>query len=144
MSRHVVDRVSGTGVGEAGAALDPVLPVRRHTPRLRRVQTGRSRARGAAVALCGLLAAVAGCQFFALRENLRVLDRYGYLRGTVAQPAGASSAPLVVFAVPVDGGTAGDWVVLPRPGPYFLVVPVGRYRVGAFEDDNHSLVHVPG
>jgi pimeloyl-ACP methyl ester carboxylesterase len=93
--------------------------------------------------LCGL-AALAGCQFGALRENLRVLDRYGYVRGTVAPPPGASGAPLVVFAVPVDGGAAADWVVVPRQGPYFLAVPVGQYRVGAFEDNNHSLVHVPG
>jgi pimeloyl-ACP methyl ester carboxylesterase len=103
----------------------------------------RSPARGAAAALCGL-AAVAGCQFGALRENLRVLDRYGYVRGTVTPSTGATAAPLVVFAVPVDGSAAADWVVLPRQGPYFLAVPVGQYRVGAFEDDNHSLVHDPG
>jgi len=97
----------------------------------------------AVAALCGLVA-VAGCQFGALRENLRVLDQYGYVRGTVAPPAGASMAPLVVFALPVAGGAASDWVVLPRAGPYFLAVPVGQYRVGAFEDDNHSLAHDPG
>src|SRR5262245_40040619 len=110
---------------------------------LSRVRAGTSCARVAAVGVCTWLT-LAGCQFFALRENLRILDRNGYLRGTVAPAANAPAAPLVVFAVPVGGGPAADWVVLPRPGPYFLVVPVGRYRVGAFQDQNHSLVHEAG
>ena len=110
---------------------------------LSRVRAGTSCARVAAVGVCTWLT-LAGCQFFALRENLRILDRNGYLRGTVAPAANAPAAPLVVFAVPVGGGPAADWVVLPRPGSYFLVVPVGRYRVGAFQDQNHSLVHEAG
>ncbi|MDX2165461.1 MAG: hypothetical protein SF182_00290 [Deltaproteobacteria bacterium] len=105
---------------------------------------GAPRARTAVAAL-GVLLALGGCQFGALRENLRVLNQNGYLRGTVTPPPGASGAPLVVFAVRADGsgGAADDWVVLARPGPYFLVVPVGDYRVGGFEDRNHSLVHDP-
>ena len=97
----------------------------------------------AAAAACGLAAVLAGCQFGALRDNLRVLDQNGYLKGAVAAPAG-DPAPLVVFAVPPGAGEAADWLVLARPGPYFLVVPVGAYRVGAFVDRNHSLAHDPG
>jgi len=115
----------------------------RRTPRLARRHGGAPGIRGAALVLCALVA-LADCQFVALRENLRVLDRNGYLRGTVAPPAAGSAVPLVVFAVPIGGGPAADWVVLPRPGPYFLIVPVGRYRVGVFADQNHSLVHEAG
>ena len=98
---------------------------------------------GAAMVLCALVA-LASCQFGALRRNLKVLDRNGYLRGAVAPPAGAAAAPLVVFAVPMGGSAAEDYVVLARPGPYFLVVPVGTYRIGGFSDDNHSLTHDAG
>jgi pimeloyl-ACP methyl ester carboxylesterase len=91
------------------------------------------------------LVAVGGCQFFALRENLRALDQVGFLRGVVTAPADAPG-PLIVFAVPASAtdGAAVDWAVLARPGAYFLVVPVGTYRIGAFEDRNHSLTHDPG
>jgi len=87
-----------------------------------------------------------GCFFGELRRNLRILDQNGYVRGAVARQAGASDAPLVVFATRAgaEQGAADDWVVLRRPGPYFLVVPVGEYRVGAFEDRNHSLTLDPG
>lgn len=88
------------------------------------------------------LLALGGCQFGALGENLRVLERYGYLRGAVTAPAGAAGAPLVVFAKAVGAdGEASDWLVLSRPGPYFLVVPAGAYRIGAFEDRDQSLTH---
>ncbi len=90
------------------------------------------------------LLALAGCQFDLLRENLGDLHRYGFLRGTVTPPAGTSPAPLVVFAVAAGAATASDWQLLSRPGPYFLVVPVGAYRVGAFEDRNRSLAHDAG
>jgi pimeloyl-ACP methyl ester carboxylesterase len=93
-------------------------------------------------ALLALLAvALAGCQFGALANNLRVLDQNGYLRGTVRIEGAAPGDPVVVFAVGEATAEAADWVVLARPGPYFLVVPVGAYRVGAFIDRNHSLSH---
>lgn len=89
-----------------------------------------------------LFASAAGCQFGALRENLRTLDQNGFLRGTVTVP-GQETGPLVVFAVPAaaNATAAADWTVLGRQGPYFLVVPVGPYRVGAFEDGNHNLAY---
>lgn len=91
------------------------------------------------------LLALSGCQFGVLGENLRVLDRFGYLRGAVTPPPGEAPAPLVVFATAASSGrTAADWVVLARPGAYFLVVPAGAYRVGAFEDRDGSLTHDPG
>lgn len=96
-------------------------------------------------ALLVALLALAGCRFGALGENLRTLDRYGYLRGATSVPPGAAGAPLVVFAAPAGAQPeASDWVVLPRPGPYFLVVPAGSYRIGAFEDRNRSLTHDAG
>lgn len=91
------------------------------------------------------LLAISGCQFGLLGENLRVLERYGYLRGAVTPPAGAAPAALVVFArSETAGDEAADWVVLSRPGSYFLVVPAGVYRVGAFEDRDGSLSHDAG
>lgn len=101
------------------------------------------RARIGATAL--LLVALAGCQFGALRRNLKTLDQNGYLRGTVTLPA-QQGEPLVVFAVPDSSAdaAAADWAVLARPGPYFLMVPVGTYRLGAFEDRNHNLLQDPG
>jgi pimeloyl-ACP methyl ester carboxylesterase len=91
------------------------------------------------------LLALGGCQFGVLRENLRVLDRYGYLRGTVTPPDGAEPAPLVVFATAVGAEReAADWSVLPRAGSFFLVVPAGAYRVGAFADRDGSLTRDAG
>ncbi|MBX3026869.1 hypothetical protein KF840_18325 [bacterium] len=97
------------------------------------------------LALLLALLILGGCQFGALGENLRVLDRYGYLRGQVTPPPGGEAAPLVVFATAAGAGAeAADWVVLSRPGSYFLVVPAGAYRVGAFEDRDGSLTHDAG
>jgi len=112
----------------------------------RRTEERRLRGRAAAAALAAALLALAGCQFGALGRDLRTLDQNGYLRGTLRVPAGAAADPVVVVALrPGDErGTPADWLVLARPGPYFLVVPVGEYRVGAFVDRNHSLTHDPG
>jgi len=114
------------------------------TPRAS-VQSWRPLARVAVAALCVAALAI-GCSFGALRRNLQILDRNGYVRGAVAREEGSSDAPLIVFATRLDGqgAAADDWVVLRRPGPYFLVVPVGEYRVGAFEDQNQSLTFDPG
>lgn len=103
-----------------------------------------SRAAWQAIGLGAALLALAGCQFGALRENLRTLDQNGYLRGTLSAPASEPGAALVVFAVRERDGAVADWLVQARPGSYFLVVPVGTYRVGAFEDRNHSLAHDAG
>jgi len=86
-------------------------------------------------------ALLAGCMFGDLRRNLRELDKYGVLRGTVHLDPAAAAADgnaLVVVAYsgePPDVQIA-DAMVLARPGPYFLLVPVGRYRIAAFEDRN--------
>ena len=109
---------------------------------MRRPRSAADAARRATGALLALaLLAVAGCRFGVLGEHVRTLDASGFLRGAVSQPAGAPDEPLVVFAVRADdaSGAAVDWVVLSRPGPYFLVVPVGDYRIGAFVDRDHSL-----
>ena len=96
---------------------------------------------GVAAFVAGALLTVSGCRFGVLGQHVRTLDANGYLRGTVSQPAGETSGPVVVFAVRAGGagGDAVDWVVLSRPGPDFLVVPVGEYRVGAFVDRDHTL-----
>jgi pimeloyl-ACP methyl ester carboxylesterase len=109
---------------------------------VRRGRPDHGVARVAACALvAGALLTVAGCRFGVLGQHVRTLDANGYLRGTVSQPAGEAADPVVVFAVRAGetSGDAVDWVVLSRRGPYFLVVPVGDYRVGAFVDHNHSL-----
>jgi pimeloyl-ACP methyl ester carboxylesterase len=91
-------------------------------------------------------ATLAGCGFRALGRNLRTLDQNGFVRGTVETTGGAPAAQLVVFAVRVgdERGEAADWGVLARPGPFLLVVPVGEYRIGAFEDRNRSLSYDAG
>lgn len=99
-----------------------------------------------AVAVVVAALALSGCRFGALSQNLRTFDENGFLNGTVVLPAGGVGGQVVVFAVPTEGDAAraADWTVLAGSGPYFLVVPVGEYRVGAFLDRDRSLSHVAG
>jgi len=109
--------------------------------RRRRSDRGVARNVAAAAFTACVLLTLAGCRFGVLGQHVRTLDANGYLRGTVSQPAGETAGPVVIFAVRASdpSGRASDWVVLSRPGPYFLVVPVGEYRVGAFVDRDHTL-----
>ncbi|HSQ01120.1 MAG TPA: hypothetical protein VL049_28195, partial [Candidatus Dormibacteraeota bacterium] len=111
--------------------------------RRRRRDPGAARV---AAFVAGALLTVTGCRFGVLGQHVRTLDANGYLRGTVSQPAGEAAGPVVVFAVRAGDASsdAVDWVVLSRPGPYFLVVPVGEYRVGAFVDRDHTLTLAEG
>lgn len=95
------------------------------------------------------LLALSGCMFRDLDRNLRQFNRNGFLVGAVhiaASDGEPESAPIVAFAYRGDGADAEvvDWFMLARPGPYFLVAPVGRYRVAAFEDRNRSYTYDPG
>jgi hypothetical protein len=95
--------------------------------------------RAAALACGAVLIGLGGCQFGALRSNLETFNQNGFLRGMVTMPDDASG-PIVVFAVPGHGSgeVAAVWTVLARPGPYFLVVPVGTYRVGVLRARAHK------
>ncbi len=79
-----------------------------------------------------------------LARNLRELeDRFGILRGTVrAEPRGEPWAAIVVVAYAGEPPQVrvADSIILPRPGPYFLLVPVGAHQVAAFEDRNGDRV----
>lgn len=105
--------------------------------------TGTRRHRPLNLALSAALIAVtalAGCMFRDLRRNLQEQSRFSALRGTVSAAPGTlpadHAANIVVFAYAGDPPDVRivDGFVLPRPGPYYLVVPVGTYRVAAFAD----------
>jgi pimeloyl-ACP methyl ester carboxylesterase len=87
-----------------------------------------------------------GCMFRDLDRNLRARERYGILQGTVrgtaAMPAGGTIV-VVAFTGGDDDPQVVDSIVLPQPGRYFLLVPVGSYRVAAFEDRNGDRVRDP-
>lgn len=96
-----------------------------------------------AIGLLGLT--LASCMFGDLRRNLRELDRYGVLRGTVTLvPPSAVEEGNALVVVAYSGEPPNvqiaDAMVLPKPGPYFLLVPVGTYRVAAFEDRNDDRI----
>lgn len=100
----------------------------------------------AALLVAALSSNLAACRFGVLGRQLQTLDRKGFLRGTVSLPDGQPEGPIAVFAVPTgaESGPAADWVVLSRPGPFFLAVPVGAYRVGGFVDGDRSLTRATG
>lgn len=122
-------------VRPASARPEPPAPQRRGVRR-----------RCVAAVLAATVLALGGCRFGALGRNLHTLDQNGFLTGTVAMPDGDAGGQVVVFAVRPGEEIvkASDWAVLARPGPYFLVVPVGEYRVGAFQDLDRSLTLDPG
>lgn len=107
------------------------------------------RCRRARLALALLAVGLAGCMFRDLDRNLRQFNRNGFLVGAViAEDTAAPDGPppIVAFAYRGEGAGAAivDWFMLARPGPYFLVAPVGQYRLAAFEDRNRSLSYDAG
>jgi len=91
-------------------------------------------------------ALIGGCMFRDLARNLRTHnERIGILRGTVrAEPPveSWSGGAIVVFAYTGDPPEirVTDSIILPRPGPYFLLVPVGSQKVAAFADRDGNRV----
>ena len=57
------------------------------------------------------------------------------------RPDRSSCSPCRSTAAATSPPTGPCWRA---PGPYFLVVPVGTYRVGVFADRNHSLAYDAG
>lgn len=57
---------------------------------------------------------------------------------------GDTPEPIVVVAERADTGQVADLYLTPRPGPFFLTLPAGRYRVGAFADLNRDLTYQRG
>ncbi|HVN86616.1 MAG TPA: alpha/beta hydrolase [Candidatus Binatia bacterium] len=83
---------------------------------------------------------LSGCEFRTLRKNLEVASELTAVEGR-ADIRGGGSAPIVVVAYGVSAGKVVDMFVLPRPGPFFFVLPAGTYRLGAFEDRNRDLAY---
>ncbi len=92
-----------------------------------------------------LLAAVSGCAFLGVGDQLARLDALSHIDGTV-ETTYPSSGPLVVVLIRVTDGELeiADHHVGPRPGAWHFVVTPGRYRVAAFEDVSRDLKYQYG
>jgi len=91
------------------------------------------------------LALAPGCAFRDLGRDVRTLDTYGSLRGTVSAPEPAAPS-IVVLAISGEPGAehVDDSFALVEPGDYFFVLPAGRYRIAAFADRDGNGVYDPG
>ena len=98
------------------------------------------------VALCVVLAVTllaGGCGFSTLRKDIEqgaeqaVLEGYSGVRGT-------RDNPIVIVVYNVAAKQIADLFLLPRPGPFFFVLPAGKYQLAAFEDRNRNLSYEPG
>ena len=94
----------------------------------------------AALVGCVLLS---GCSLRTLKRDIEVASQQASLEGRVEIRSGASE-PVVVVAEHAGTGQVADLFLIARPGPFFLTLPAGRYRVGAFEDLNRDLTYQPG
>jgi pimeloyl-ACP methyl ester carboxylesterase len=94
-----------------------------------------------------VIIAAPGCMFRDLRRDLRKQERYAILQGTVALQPGETAGGDVIVVLAYAGEPpdiqVGDTIVLPAPGSYFLLVPVGTFRVVAFEDCNGNRIPDP-
>lgn len=86
---------------------------------------------------------LSGCSLRTLKRDIEVASQQASLEGRVEIRSGASE-PVVVVAERTDTGQVADLFLIARPGPFFLTLPAGRYRVGAFEDLNRDLTYQPG
>jgi len=88
-----------------------------------------------------------GCGFLTLRKDLQKASKKpperALVQGSVADRA-TGGGPFVVVVYSLAAGRVTNLLVLPREGPFFFALPVGTYRVAAFEDLNHDLSYQPG
>jgi hypothetical protein len=112
---------------------------------LRRSPSHAARRALAPIALAtAALGLASGCVFHRLGQDLRTLETYGTVRGTVSAPPAAAPS-IVVLAITGAPGAEHvvDSFVLGRPGPYFLTLPAGTYRIAAFADRAGKGVYEP-
>ena len=81
--------------------------------------------------------------FSKLERDLSRIAELAVLQGRVTQTRDREGALVVVLQGATSAQTV-DYVVLPRPAPYFFAVPAGRYRLAVFADRNGDLAYQPG
>jgi pimeloyl-ACP methyl ester carboxylesterase len=86
--------------------------------------------------------AATGCGLRTLRRNLALAQQQSSVDGQV-EIRGGLSEPVVVVAERVDTGQIADLFVLARPGPFFMTLAPGRYRMAAFADRDRNLRYDP-
>jgi len=98
------------------------------------------------VAICVLLAVTllaGGCGFGTLKKNIEQFAEQAVLEGH-ARVSGTQGNPIVVVVYSVTDKKIADLFLLPRPGPFFFVLPAGKYQLAAFENRNRNLSYEPG
>ena len=89
-----------------------------------------------------LLAVTAGCGMRSLARNIDVARQQASVEGRVDVATGGSE-PVVVVASSAATGRVVDLFLIARPGPFFLTLPPGHYRIGAFVDRSRDLEYQP-
>ena len=98
------------------------------------------------VAICVVLAVAllaGGCGFRTLRKDIEQVAEQAVLEGH-ARVRGTEGNPIVIVVYSVAAKQIADLFLLPRPGPFFFVLPAGKYQLAAFEDRNRNLSYEPG
>ncbi len=116
--------------------------------RLARKSRGRVKSSVAAkgVAICVVLAVAllaGGCGFRTLKKDLEQVAEQAVLEGN-ARVRDAKGNPIVIVVYSVTTKQVADLFLLPRPGPFFFVLPPGEYQLAAFADHNRNLSYEPG
>jgi pimeloyl-ACP methyl ester carboxylesterase len=83
-----------------------------------------------------------GCGFRTLRKDIEQVAEQAVLEGHV-RVRGSEGTPLVIVVYNVTAKQIADLFLLPRPGPFFFVLPAGKYQLAAFEDRNRNLSYEP-
>jgi len=85
----------------------------------------------------------AGCGFRTLRKDIEQVAEQAVLEGH-ARVRSPEVNPIVIVVYNVTAKQIADLFLLPRPGPFFFVLPAGKYQLAAFEDRNRDLSYEPG
>ena len=84
-----------------------------------------------------------GCGLRTLKKDIEEVAEQAVLEGH-ARVRGTESNPIVVVVYSVTDKQITDLFLLPRNGPFFFVLPAGKYQLAAFEDLNRDLSYEPG
>ena len=98
------------------------------------------------VAICVVLAVAllaGGCGFRTLRKDIEQVAEFAVLEGH-ARVRGTEGNPIVIVVYSVTANQIADLFLLPRPGPFFFILPAGKYQLAAFENHNRDLSYEPG
>mgnify|MGYP001819403345 CR=1 FL=1 len=84
---------------------------------------------------------LSGCMFMRLSEDLKQVEtKEALIRGRVYYDA-AEQAPVILLLITEDGGDREivDFTVMQRPGLYAFLVPLGKFGLAAFIDQNQNM-----